>query len=278
LLSIHCPVKIVIVKYRQRFREAQVLLAACLWLVPAFFEVQAKVIRLRNETITTEPRIGGATAKTPLTSQLLNGLYLIQFNSPPSAEVRAQLSAAGVDLLHYIPEDAFVARCRSARADQLRAMPFITWLGDYRPDHKVHANVRTKAIEKPTESLDLTVLMVPRATVAEIAAVRGYMSAIRQQSTIRSGTVIRGTIDAAQLDGLAGSDLVLWIEPAPRMKLVDEVASKIVAGDGGTKQLLTQSLGYDGAGVNVAVADTGLNNGDAATMHPDLKGRTPAFF
>jgi hypothetical protein len=62
------------------------------------------------------------------------------------------------------------------------------------------------------------------------------------------------------------------------MKLFDEVASKIVAGDGGPQLLLSQSLGYDGSGVNVAVADSGLNNGDAATMHPDLFGRTPAFF
>src|SRR5215467_11085617 len=82
----------------------------------------------------------------------------------------------------------------------------------------------------------------------------------------------------SQLGALALADSVLWIEPAPHMKLVDEVASKIVAGDGGPKTLLTQSLGYDGKGVSVAVADTGLNNGDAATMHPDLLGRTPAFF
>ena len=62
------------------------------------------------------------------------------------------------------------------------------------------------------------------------------------------------------------------------MKLNDEVASKIVAGDGGPNLLAMQSLGYDGSGVTVAVADSGLNNGDALTMHPDLLGRTPAFF
>jgi hypothetical protein len=54
------------------------------------------------------------------------------------------------------------------------------------------------------------------------------------------------------------------------MKLFDEVASKIVAGDGGPQRLLPQSLGFDGTGVAVAVADSGLDNGNAATMHPDL--------
>src|ERR1043166_568119 len=85
-------------------------------------------------------------------------------------------------------------------------------------------------------------------------------------------------IPAGKLDDLAKSDVVLWIEPAPQSKLFDEVSSKIVAGDGGPNVLLSQSLGYDGSGVKVAVADSGLNNGDAATMHPDLLGRTPAFF
>src|SRR6185436_7817938 len=85
-------------------------------------------------------------------------------------------------------------------------------------------------------------------------------------------------MNPARLEALARSEAVLWIEPWRGMKLFDEVASKIVAGDGGPRTLLAQSLGYDGSGVAVAVADSGLNNGDAPTMHPDLLGRTPSFF
>jgi hypothetical protein len=70
----------------------------------------------------------------------------------------------------------------------------------------------------------------------------------------------------------------LWIERAPHFKLVDEVASKLVAGDGGTHLLLAQSLGYDGAGVTVAVADSGLDSGLTETVHPDLAGRALEFF
>ena len=39
-----------------------------------------------------------------------------------------------------------------------------------------------------------------------------------------------------------------------------------------------QDLGYDGNGVRVAVADSGLDLGDARTMHPDLAGRANTFF
>jgi subtilisin family serine protease len=90
--------------------------------------------------------------------------------------------------------------------------------------------------------------------------------------------ILRGKIARTRLAELARSDAVLWIEEDRDMKLYDEVASKLVAGDGGTGKLLTQTLGYDGSGVTVAVADSGLNNGDSDTMHPDLQGRTSAFF
>jgi hypothetical protein len=43
-------------------------------------------------------------------------------------------------------------------------------------------------------------------------------------------------------------------------------------------QTTTQQLGFDGRGVTVAVADSGLHNGDAESMHPDLAGRVDAFF
>src|SRR6185436_9893061 len=73
------------------------------------------------------------------------------------------------------------------------------------------------------------------------------------------------------------SDAVLWIERAANMKLFDETASKIVGGDSGAHPTYVQSLGYDGSGVVVSVADSGLHLGEAASMHPDLFGRVDAF-
>src|SRR4030095_10607104 len=37
-------------------------------------------------------------------------------------------------------------------------------------------------------------------------------------------------------------------------------------------------LGFDGRGVTVAVADSGLDSGDVTFMHPDLAGRVDALF
>ncbi len=93
------------------------------------------------------------------------------------------------------------------------------------------------------------------------------------------GTILVGELNLTRLQKLAQSDSVLWIEPAPKRKLVDEAASKIVGGDDGNfgTPTITQQLGFDGRGVTVCVADTGLDTGDTNTMHPDLFGRVTGF-
>ena len=259
-----------------RIRAAAVVL---LVLAVSAFDADAKLIRLRNQLIPAKRATGPAKANAAPDHATVSGLYLLQVHDPLTVQARAQLAAAGVDILRYVPDDAFVVRCRGVHLGSLRALPFVEWVGEYRPEYKVHRALQSRARTlAAAQALDVTVLLVPRATTAEMAQARRFFSSVQQAYRLRSGAVLRGGIAPGQLDALARADFVLWIEPAPHPRLVDEVASKLVAGDGGPHTLLTQSLGYDGAGVKVAVADSGLNNGDAATMHPDLLGRTPAFF
>jgi hypothetical protein len=124
----------------------------------------------------------------------------------------------------------------------------------------------------------VSVLLAADAPAPDLATARGSMKKVSSESVTRFGRVWRGEVSRTQLNALAASDAVLWIERAPQMKLNDETAAKIVAGDSGGHATLTQSLGYDGTGVSVAVADSGLHMGTAEDMHPDLFGRVDAFF
>src|SRR6266568_4621683 len=274
------------VKFWFLWRRAGGVIGLCLLVCLSAVGAPSKLVHLRNQTIPPKFAKSLEAGKGLAPGAAMSGLFLVQFTGPLTDDARKQLAASGVELVHYVPADTFLARFRSVRLDDLRALPFVQWVGDYRPEHKVHRSLRSNPTGQLSQGrrglhpslVSVAILLVPRASASEIAEARQALATVRQESTLRSGTVLRGTITTAQLDTLVRSDSVLWLEPAPHMKLVDEVASKIVAGDGGTKTLLTQSLGYDGRGVNVAVADTGLNNGDAATMHPDLLGRTPAFF
>ncbi|MDW8309433.1 MAG: S8 family serine peptidase, partial [Verrucomicrobiales bacterium] len=253
-----------------------------------------KPIRLRDQALWPAAAFSqparALAAPEPLPA---SGLWLVQFRAAPRPEWREQLQALGVELLRYVPENAFVARARNARADAVRALDFVTFVGEYRSDFKLEARVREAAQQfgqgappqkagatsaASPQRLNVSVLLAPGVSDAEAATVQNRFTQLRQQARLRTGRVLRGELPLSQLEALAADPNVLWIEPAPKLKLFDEVASRIVGGDGPMHQTLVQSLGYDGSGVTVAVADSGLDSGDTNSMHADLAGRVVALF
>ena len=247
-----------------------------------FAQGQEKQIRLRNERISTVPpdrtQVFRA-AQQP--GPPVSGLFLIQFADRFDPAWREVLGAQRVELIRFVPDDAFVARLREVRLEDLRTLPFVQWVGEFRPEHKIHSRVRD-ALRAPNRAAasEVVVLCSPTAPPAELAEARSRLERGHQQSRNRFGSVLRGRLVSGQLQPLAESPSVLWIEPAPRMKLNDEISTKIVAGEGpGHYAYVHQPpFNFTGAGVTVAVADSGLHLGDADEMHPDLYGRTSAFF
>jgi len=252
-----------------------------LWLCAAFSaQAQNKVIRLRNEQIATTPPDRTQPFRAAVADVApVSGLFLIQFTQKFDPTWRAELLARKVELLRYVPDDAFVARLNGVRLEDLRALPFVQWVGEYRPEHKLHGPLREMArARNAASSPEVTVLFSTTAGPVEMAGAKARLQGIRQESRNRFGAVARGKVAPGQLQRLAESPAVLWIEPAPQMKLNDEISTKIVAGEGPGHQAYVHQFGFDGRGVTVAVADSGLHVGTAAGMHPDLAGRTPAFF
>ena len=262
------------------------LLAAGLALVYLSAAGQTKQIRLRNGTITTTPASKAVAAAQFQTQGLsvqapASGLFLVQFENPLQPAERAELQTLGVELLKYVPEDAFIARFNNVSPDKVGALGYVRWVGPYRPDYKIHPSlsVAARSTLQPNQLVAVNILISPDARLAEIAGVRSLLSSVQHESRLRQGTILRGSLDPARLQALAQSGSVLWIERAPRRKLVDELASKVVGGDDGHvgTPTVTQQLGYGGAGVTVCVADTGLDTGSTNTMHPDLRGRVTGF-
>ena len=181
-------------------------------------------------------------------------------------------------LTRYVPDDAFVARFRNARPPEILALNFVQTIEEYRREHKVHPRLQTAQATAVTNQLDIALVLAPDATEAEAQQAKARFSREPSEARLPSGRILRGAVSPAQLNALADSENVLWIEPAPRMKLYDEISSRLVAGDGPPNQTLMQSLGYDGEGVTVAVADSGLDSGEINSMHPDIQGRVTALF
>ena len=208
-----------------------------------------------------------------IASQPLTGLYLIQFTRAVEPQWRETLKSMNVELVKYIPDDAFIAHLDRAGASQIAALPYVRYIGPYKPAHKVH-----RALSSQPAAQEIRLLLSPKSNARE------RMELLRLALGFRSskspvGVILRGTATPQQLAAFARSEAVLWIEPVRKPKLLDEIATKIVAGDNGTPgtEAVVQQLGFDGRGVIVAVPDTGLNNGAASDMHPDLFGRVDKF-
>lgn len=258
-----------------KFRTLLLALASVLFLFPNV--APGQLIRLRNEVI-DPAAVGSAAAKQVAAAPQGAGLYIVQFTNVLTQPMQEGFARLGVDFVRYIPDSAYIVRVAPSFAASLKTLPGISWVGAYTPDHKLDRSLQVASKSSVAGPVDVSVVVVPRASATDLRSVEALVGAGAQRATLRGGTVFRATVNSTRLAALAGSDAVLWIEPRRPMKLFDEVASKIVAGDGGENKLFTASLGYDGSGVTVSVVDSGLQNGDAETMHPDLAGRTPVFF
>jgi hypothetical protein len=288
---------------------AALALVLCVQLAVA---AEVKSIRLKNATLSTSDTRLAPQAVEPAAS----GLFLVQFDRLPTSELREALGFLGVQLLRYIPDDAFIARFDQASPSAVRGLDGVHWVGPYRPDYKVAARLRELAAMGGP--LDVAIAMAPGVSPVEALAVRRALLRLERESKSRFGSILHGRVAVSQLAVLARSPAVLWLEPAPRIRMFDEISAKIVAGGdyetgeageglpdfgGGDddeeefavasvrrralkpndapandhRTTMTQ-LGFDGRGVVVSVADSGLHNGDAESMHPDLAGRVDAFF
>src|ERR1051326_5961038 len=70
---------------------------------------QDKVIRMRNQPISTPPKSAVALQLQSVESAV-TGLFLVQFNDHLQPAWREQLRQMHVELVQYVPADAFVAR------------------------------------------------------------------------------------------------------------------------------------------------------------------------
>ena len=254
---------------------------ALLWFHPDA-NCAAKSIRLRNETIETDSVTNRAALAGQLRAKVVTtGLYLLQFTGPLEPGQRAELKKLGVELLQYVPEDAFVAKLNQVSPAAVGALSYVQWVGPYRTEHKIHPRLASvaKLAAQTNQTVSVNILLAPNVSAAEIAAVRAHLGGLAQESHLRQGVIVRGELSPGQLDALAQASAVLWVERATKRQLVDEAAAKIVGGDDGllATRTTTQQLGFDGSGVTVCVADTGLDSGNTNTMHPDLRGRVTGF-
>lgn len=237
---------------------------------------ESKSIHLKVETIRTTPVSFGDVHALGV-QPLLNGLFIVQFKSSPEAGDMELLKDLGIRFLKYLPDDSFLCVGTNVYTSKLLKLSTIQWVGPYLPKYKIHPGLfKLFAGKQSSEKMQIRVLLRDDAGTFLISHKLDVLSVTKYRFGIVAN--IRSSVD--EIQKISASDSVLWIEPEFKPKLFDEVSTKIVAGQSSKGEHFARmhELGFDGKGVVVAVADTGLCGGTPETVHPDLAGRVRQFF
>lgn len=214
--------------------------------------------------------------------------HLVQLSAPPNEEWIRAIEERGVDVVEPVSAYGVFVAGSADRVDALQELPFVQWVGPFKPAYRISPNVR--GLKGRIQYLSVGVY--PSSEIENVkAALAQFQAKVIREERMPApyggefGVLIT-EVDAKHTNALAALPQVRWLEYQPPMEPAGERETQIVAEnlDGTANpvvgyQAWLAGVSLSGAGVTVAIADTGIdaNANNNATGHTDLRGRQLAF-
>ena len=188
------------------------------------------------------------------------GSYLVQFDGPIREQWKDALAATGARVVEYIPDNAYRVRMTAGQAAKVSDISGVHYVGLFRADWKLSADAKEKA-----GAGKAGVYRVRAENGADVAAVRRTASATGAVVSRSSDGTLLIAASPEQVGQIAAIEDVAFVDKfQPMEKHNEHAAGTIMRG------AQAYARGYNGSTQTVAVADTGLGGGTAATAHPDI--------
>lgn len=196
-----------------------------------------------------------------------NNLYIVQFQTNGMQAWRDRLTQLGAEVLNPMPEHAHIVRMPASVVDQVRAEPFVRFVGAYEPGYRVEPEamglLRSQAFSQtPTTYYLQTFTSGPVEKGLLAAEVAGAGGQVLQNNA--DGYLLEAALTPMQVLSLAHSDHLLWLE----RKTARGQDMNGVRKDSGANYVVT-TAGYDGTGVRGEVLDGGTQK---SPYHQDFDG------
>jgi subtilisin family serine protease len=239
------------------------------------------LILLRAETIDTSRYASLDTAEIQSGLSLMGldpndaAYYLVQFQGPVQDEWKTSVRQAGGRLFGFVPNHAFTVKMNDAIAQRVAALPEVKWVGLYHPVYKVAPRLTAEA-GLTSEPIAVTVMTFEPSAVEEVAsAIKGLGGQVLDSNSGPRWGLIRAEVQPATLPDIARLVEVSWVERFVPPRISNDVArgAELMNVD-----VVHQTHGLTGAGQIIGHADSGLDVGDTATIHPDFQGRIRAAY
>jgi len=210
------------------------------------------------------------------------GLRLVQFPGPIQDEWYAAMEKAGLEVVTYIPDYAYLVWGDEASVERLADAAPLRWAGLYHPYYALHPALA--APEELPDEVDVIVQVYNHAGAeTTVQAILDHArTVLRPPYPVLVYTNLGVRVAAADLPWLSALPDVVNVEPYPRYRLLDEVQCQIMAGNlnaAGTQPsgpgylAWLQSLGFSTNPNDypiVDVTDDGIDDGDATPTHADF--------
>jgi hypothetical protein len=235
------------------------------------------------------------------------GYYVIQLNTATEDTILDDLRTIGVEVLQYVPQNAFYVRASAQAMSAAAGRRYVRWAGEFLPEHKISAVLREQlaaadAGRTPFEGISAIERTAANAAIFDVAVFKGEsLDSVsdRLMSDLAGRTVhkielpanyfnvVRAELPLDRVTRAAEIEGVITIDAYGTPRAEDERAAQIVSGNYSNTTTINPAgwnsltqFGRDGSGVTVAVADDGISipgNGGfyvtaANTIHGPLRG------
>ncbi len=232
------------------------------------------------DPLAEEPDIPSTLHRTQALGQ--PSLHLVQFSGPIQDSWSTSLKDAGLEVVTYLPDYAYLVWGDTVAVEKLRAATPLRWADVYEPFYALHPSLgKLSDAGKEVEVL-IQVYAHPDAEQTVQTILDAALEVIRPPQKVLAYQNLGVRIAADRLAWLAGQPDVVNIEPRPVYQLLDEVQGQIMAGALNTSGTQPSGPGYlawlQGLGFStnpadypiVDVTDDGIDDGSATPLHPDF--------
>ncbi len=189
---------------------------------------------------------------------------LVHFYAPIKPAWQDAVRARGVDILEYVPTDAFLVRAPAAALQGLRALPYVDWLG---PDEAGWKLAPGAAVATGVQ--DVRIVVFPGEPTAAVEAwlaqngVAPHASAAGQSGIVGafgSGNFqwVRAQVPSDLLPSLAQLPYVEYVDPVESLH-TDNYNTDWILQTNQSINFRYWGVGLNGTGQVIGIADTGLD-------------------
>lgn len=199
--------------------------------------------------------------------------YLVKLIAPALNSWITELRIKGADIVEFIQHDSYVLKCSEKQIEEMKSFPYVAAVTEYMPSFKMYTGYRVDdgyMFVYATLWKGVTPDMI-RKDVTDYA--KGVILSCIVCQDFSIATILLPIVNVVDLARIPDIE---FIEPPPaEIQLKLDIARQIVGMHYIDQEYNSSRIPVrlDGSGQIVAVMDSGLDNGNAATMSPDFRGR-----